>query len=208
MPETANLPNHLRPRREKEFGPARGIPLDRNAKARIMVYVRGYNAKHRAPGQHRGPITRAFLEVLHAMLWKFHNSRSGICFPSYETIAEAAECCRDTVYEAIRALEACGALTWVNRLTRIAQRERDLFGQWVTRWRVIRTSNAYLFRDPLPCAADRWPSKSENPSRTQTQEISSTREPVKVIVLDPQNPLDRALISLGRTFGALPEGER
>jgi hypothetical protein len=31
MPETTRLPNHLRPRREKMFGPARGIPLDGNA---------------------------------------------------------------------------------------------------------------------------------------------------------------------------------
>ena len=40
MSETTRFPNHLRPRREKVFGPARGIPLDRNAKARIKVYVR------------------------------------------------------------------------------------------------------------------------------------------------------------------------
>ena len=34
-------------------------------------------------------------------------------------------------------------------------RELDLFGQWATRWRIIRTSNAYVFRDPLPCAEGR-----------------------------------------------------
>ncbi len=78
-------PKHLRPRREKVFGAARGIPLDRNAKARIMAYVRGYNARYRQQGQHRGPITRAFLEVLEALLWGFHNSKGGACFPSYET---------------------------------------------------------------------------------------------------------------------------
>ena len=37
----------------------------------------------------------------------FHNSRDGRCFPSYEAIADKAKCCRDTVYEAIKALEAC-----------------------------------------------------------------------------------------------------
>ena len=35
----------------------------------------------------KGPLTRAFLEVLEALLWGFHNSRSGCCFPSYEAIA-------------------------------------------------------------------------------------------------------------------------
>ena len=52
MSAIALLPKHLRPRREKVFGPARGIPLDRNAKARIKVYVQGYNARHRQPGGH------------------------------------------------------------------------------------------------------------------------------------------------------------
>jgi len=34
----------------------------------------------------------------------FHNSRDGRCFPSYEAIAKKADCNRDTVYEAIKAL--------------------------------------------------------------------------------------------------------
>lgn len=102
---STTLPKHLRPRREKVFGPARGIPLDRNAKARIMAFVRGYNARYRQERQHRGPITRAFMEVLEALLWGFHNSRGGGCFPSYERISERAKCNRDTVYEAIKALE-------------------------------------------------------------------------------------------------------
>jgi hypothetical protein len=190
MPLTAILPNHLRPRREKVFGPARGIPLDRNAKVRIVFYARTWSAKHCQPGQHRGPITRACMEVLEAMLWGFHNSRSGLCFPSYEAIAVKAECCRDTVYEAIRALEAADVLTWVNRIVRQQVRERDLFGKWAYRWRIVRTSNAYLFRDPLPCAEGRPPgrfsTKSENPPGTQIQKISYTYE-------DPPQPVTEAV---------------
>ena len=162
--------------REKVFGPARGIPLDRNAKARIMFYAKAWNARHRQPGQHRGPLTRAYIEVLEALLWGFHNSRSGLCFPSYEAIAKKAGCCRDTVYEAIRALEAADVLTWVNRIVREQVRERDLFGHWTTRQRVVRTSNAYLFRDPLPCAEGRPAAKSENPPGTQNQDISMLKK--------------------------------
>jgi hypothetical protein len=176
MPETTRLPNHLRPRREKVFGPARGIPLDGNAKARIIIYARGYNAKHCQPGQHRGPLTRAILEVLEALLWGFHNSKSGLCFPSYEAIAAKAECCRDTVYEAIKALEAANILTWVNRIMREQVRERDLFGKWATHWRIVRTSNAYVFRDPLPCAEGRGGTKSENPAGTLNQDISISKK--------------------------------
>ena len=107
------------------------------------------------------------MEVLEALLWGFHNGKDGRCFPSYESIAERAKCSRDTVYEAIKALEFANVLSWVNRITRIRTRERDLFGQWATRWRIIRTSNAYVFRDPLPCHEGRpilrFSSKSENP---------------------------------------------
>ena len=107
-------------RREKVFGEARGIPLDRNAKVRILVYARGYNARYRQRGQHRGPITRAFMEVLEALLWGFHNAKDGRCFPSYESIAKRAQCNRDTVYEAIKALEFANVLSWVNRIMRNA----------------------------------------------------------------------------------------
>ena len=37
---TPALPFHLRPRREKLFGPGRPRPLDRNGKARLMTYAR------------------------------------------------------------------------------------------------------------------------------------------------------------------------
>ena len=147
LPRGAGMRCH---RREKVFGPGRAVPLDRNAKARIAVYARAWSARNRQPRQHRGPITRAFLDVLQALLWGFHNSRSGICFPSYEKIAEKAECARSTVAEALKVLEWAGVLTWQNRITRILVRERDLFGQWAARWQVIRTSNAYVFTDPKP----------------------------------------------------------
>ena len=71
----------LRRRREKVFGPGRAVPLDRNAKARIAAYARAWSARNRQPRQHRGPITRAFLDVLQALLWGFHNSRSGCLLP-------------------------------------------------------------------------------------------------------------------------------
>jgi len=205
MPKAPLLPNHLRPQREKAFGPARGIPLDRNAKARIMVYARAYTAQHRVPGQHRGPLTRAFIEVLEALLWAFHNSRSGQCFPSYEAIAEKAQCCRDTVYEAIRALEAADILTWVNRIVREQVRERDLFGKWTYRWRIVRTSNAYAFRDPLPCSEDRGASKSENPSGTLIQDISVTTAPAAAADADLKGMDMRLLRALHRLGSAIAE---
>jgi hypothetical protein len=184
----------IRSRREKVFGPGRAVPLDRNAKARIAAYARAWSARNRQPRQHRGPITRAFLDVLQALLWGFHNSRSGCCFPSYERIAEAAECARSTVAEALKALEWAGVLTWQNRITRILVRERDLFGQWASRWQVIRTSNAYVFRDPKPQLPGGSPCKSENSTGTRNQELNLLRP---APAPNPNSPLERALQRLG-----------
>src|ERR1700685_895866 len=75
MPVSNPLPIHLRPCREKVFGAARGIPLDRNAKARIIAYAKGYNARMKQPGQHWGPITRAYMQVLEALLFGRHYNR-------------------------------------------------------------------------------------------------------------------------------------
>jgi hypothetical protein len=89
------LPKHLRPRREKIFGFARGFPHDRNARVRIEAFVLAWNAKHKQEGQsHQGPITAAHQRVLHALLWHFMSYKDGLCFPSYESIAEKARCWR------------------------------------------------------------------------------------------------------------------
>jgi hypothetical protein len=162
---------------EKVFGPGRQIPLDRNAKARVAAYARAWDRRHRQPGQRGGALGRAALDVLGALLWAFHNARSGCCFPSYERIAERAGVARSTVAEALRALEFAGVLTWQNRIARIRERCADLFGRDGWRWRVIRTSNAYSFRDPQPQLAG-IPCKSDQRTGTQNQEIPGYLRPV------------------------------
>jgi hypothetical protein len=200
------LPKHLRPRREKVFGLARGFPHDRNARVRIEAYVMAWNAKHKQEGQHQGPVTAAYQRVLHALLWHFMSYKDGLCFPSYETIAEKARCCRDTVYEAILALEDTGVFSWINRIDRVAERVKDLFGHWTNTYRIVRRSNVYEFRDPLPCAealnSFRNSSKSENPTGPEIQELHVSTQPPKIIILDPENQLDAALIRFGSTTGA------
>jgi hypothetical protein len=183
-------------RREKVFGAGRVVPLDRNAKIRVMAYARAWSARHRQPRQHNGPITRAFLEVLQALLWGFHNAQTGVCFPSYEATDRKAGCARSTVAEALKVLEWAGVLSWQNRLTRIRERCTDLFGRATWRWRTIRTSNTYIFRDPKPQLAGVPASKSEIPTGTQDQDIL---DPVETPARDPHNPLECAL----RRFGAV-----
>jgi AraC-like DNA-binding protein len=199
------LPRHLRSRREKLFGQGRPRPLDRNAKVRIMHHARAL-MRRVEKGRAYGSISAKAFAVLEALLFGFHNANSGLCFPSYEKIAERAGCARSTVAESLKALEEAGILSWVNRLARIRERCEDLFGQWGTRTRVIRTSNAYEFRDPLP---SKIPvnvgnsSKSENPSGTSIQESFSLKASASPApeALDPD--LAAALARLGRAVGAL-----
>jgi hypothetical protein len=181
-------------RREKVFGPGRAVPLDRNAKARIQAYARAWDRQHRQPGQRGGALGRAALAVLSALVWGHHNARTGCCFPSYETIAERAGCARSTVAEAIKALEFAGVLTWQNRITRIRERCADLFGRDGWRWRVIRTSNCYQFRDPQAVNSRGVPSKSDQRTGTPDQDVSKA---VPAPAIDPNSPLERALARFG-----------
>ena len=197
-----------RSKREKVFGEGRAIPLDRNAKARIWVYALARTARLRRPGQHRGPLTRATLDVLRTLLWHFHNRTSGRCFPSYERIAGSARVHRTTVARAIAALEQQGVLTWENRLVRQRVATPGLFGpQWMMVPR--RTSNAYCFydyrRDAYGQPIDKPSSpKSQNSTGTTSQEnqelAHEQAEHGASLPLDPSNPLEAALLRLGQAI--------
>jgi hypothetical protein len=73
------------------FGLGRPRALDRNAKVRIMHWARCLS-RRTEKGRAHGQTTAKALAVLEALLWAFHNAASGLCFPSYEKIAEAAHC--------------------------------------------------------------------------------------------------------------------
>jgi Helix-turn-helix domain len=179
-------------RREKMFGMGRPHALDRNAKVRIMHWGRCL-ARRTEKGKAYGQITAKALAVLEALLWGFHNAKSGVCFPSYEKIAEAAGCARSTVAEAIKALEDAGVLSWVQRIKRVRERCGDLLGDDGWRWRVLRTSNAYAFNDPSPAGDQPNSSKSEKPTETPNQELFSSKKREKSIIGHPI----RSLWSIG-----------
>ena len=180
--------SHPGRRRDKVFGSGRTVPLDRNAKARVWAYAKGWAALRRRRGQPRGPLTRAYLDVLKALLWGFHNAHTGRCFPSYERLAEAAKVDRATVARAIKVLEAARVLSWENRLVRERVMVPGLFGP-VPSLVPRRTSNAYWFWDPVP--------KSHDATETRLKSPLLLVEPPPPLALDPSNPLDAVLIRLG-----------
>ena len=206
MSFAATLPRHLCRPREKVFAHARVTPLDRNAKARLMVLAHQL-ARRTAPGRAYGALSAKAVAVLRALLYDFHNSKDGRCFPSYESIAAAAACARSTVAEAIKALEATGLLSWVNRIARIRVKEPNLFGRLEWRTRIIRTSNAYSFRDPGAPAPrpSSEASKSEKPTGPLFQEDSSLSAAAPDF---PPGELGAAMAKLWASMQARKEKER
>jgi hypothetical protein len=68
--------------------------------------------------------------------------------PNLREYRRGVSCVRSTVAEAIKALEDAGIMSWTQRIKRVRERCSDLLGDNGWRWRVLRTSNAYNFRDP------------------------------------------------------------
>ncbi len=138
----------MRTKREKTYG-MRARTLTRADRGRIMQNAHNYNALNRKPGQHNGPLTHAYLVVLHTLLFRFHHQVTGECFPSYVAIAKHSGVSRTTVGQAVKALELANILTWSNRIGRTCRRVRDaVTGQLVWLTQVVRLSNAYEFRVP------------------------------------------------------------
>jgi hypothetical protein len=176
------------------------VPLDREAKVRIMHLARVL-MRRTEKGKHYGILTGKFVAVLHAMLWLIHNSGSGQCNPAYETIADKAACARSTVYEAIKRLEEAGLLSWVNRLSRVQERATDLFGHTIWAPRVIRTSNAYTFRDPKAPASRGKSSKSEFPPGLMDEVKTTSVDNLLAAPSTEMVALGRALASYSKTAG-------
>jgi hypothetical protein len=165
--------------REKVFGNGRTVPLDREAKNRINTLMRALKHPTEA-GKHYGAVTAKAEEVGRVLLWVFHNCKTGLCIPGYDTIAKEVGCHRDTVGEAIRMLETAGILTWCNRRARVIIRGVR---------KVIRISNSYRFIDPG--------SKSEIPAGTTNQDSSPLKGTGKIQPIRPKSHLELALGGTG-----------
>ena len=159
-------------KRASFFGNGRAEPLDREAKIRIIHLARALRHRTRA-GKAYGLISAKAFFVLEVLLYQFHNSVNGRCFPSLETIAERAGCARSTVALALKSLEAAKLLSWHNRIIREHQPDQV---------RVFRTSNAYWFLDPKPSKS----SKSESWTRSRIKFFQPISEP-------QESSLDKAL---------------
>ena len=152
-------------RREKVFGPGRAVPLDRNAKARIAAYAAPGAPATASRANTRVRSTRAFLDVLTPCCGASTTRAPAAAFRAMRRSPPRRSAAALTVAEALKALEWAGVLTWQNRITRARSASATLFGRLVARWQVIRTSNAYVFRDPKAAVSGSLACKSENRAR-------------------------------------------
>jgi Helix-turn-helix domain len=87
----------------------------------------------------RGGLTAIDELVWRELAFRFTNKKTGACFPSYETLAIHAGCCRRTIGNSIKRLRDAGWLRWRRRWWR-----RKLPGGI----EVVADSNSYEVRIP------------------------------------------------------------
>jgi len=150
------------------------------------------------------------MRVLEALLWRFHDADgSARCFPSYEAIAKIADCHRDTVCEAIHALEQTRLISWVHRLKRVRVLVEGVTGPQ-SETRVLRSSNGYQFVDTVPsCKTD---SASGPPNRFNKKDGAHCRAQLLEPPVPPPVPAEPKIAAERSTAAAdgakLPVAER
>jgi hypothetical protein len=189
--------------RIKTFGMGRPKPMSTRTKRRLMDKARGMT-RPTEPGKHYGVLTPKFVAVLEALLVKFHNAVSGLCFPSYDALAEAADCARSTVGKALIALEEAELLSWDHRIKRVFETVIDLFGAVVRgqRSQVQRTSNGYTFffdnNDDAKSSKSDLTSGTRNPFIKKDSSLATAMPATRLPAPKPvDSVLDTALMRLG-----------
>jgi hypothetical protein len=181
-----------------------------------MAYDRTRSAPQRRPGQHRDPITRAFLGVLQALIWDFHNSRSGCCFPSYENHRRQG---RVRAEHRRRGAEGAG----VGRCADLAEPHRADPGARARPVRPVgeplaRHPHVQCLRVPRPSAGARRhadfqvrKSSGKPESKFSMPVLVAARDPDSALILvrassAPTRQRDRRKIALEGSGGPNPEG--
>ena len=111
--------------------------ISRRHRVRLVETLEWISDRLRQKGEHGGPATHATIRVFRALLFRFANTATGVCLPSYKALAQAARTCERTAERAVKRLEALGVL-WIHPRHSV----------WIapdgTEVRV-RTSNGYTF---------------------------------------------------------------
>lgn len=190
--------------RDSTRKPIRWHRIDRNVAARLFHQARLYDLRTKEPGKHGGAIGHAALKVLHTLIFDFLNFKTGQLDPSYDGIARKANLARSTVAEALRRLKILGIINWLRRCS-----DRYEGG----RYELVQETNAYALLpasqwaepvigavSPPPPDPASWGARPPMPSVIgQALEETSIAAQVRMLELEPRDPLAAALAKLGRS---------
>lgn len=129
-----------RKRRKPVFGAAPRAFLGGKMRRKIIEAAEAFERRTKRKGKKNGLLGASGLNVLRAMLFRFHSAQ-GQTYPSYTALQEATGLCRQTIAECIERLERHGFLKVVNRIKRVVD---DVLGLV----RAVQTSNAYTMHLP------------------------------------------------------------
>jgi hypothetical protein len=93
-------------------------PIDRNERAKIVFMAEQLERRTKPAGGRNGVLGYVGLDVLRALLLRFHRGRDGMCCPSYTVLQAATGLCRQSIANGLKRLEACGILKITRRLVR------------------------------------------------------------------------------------------
>ena len=124
-------------------------PLDRNQRAKVWTIAQSMERLTKQKGKRNGCISGIGLRVLNCLLYRFQNSNSGRCDPSYDALQKMTGLCRGAITKAIDRLEASGLLTVTRRMIRARQAViSPLTGRAHECIVVRQISNAYVITEP------------------------------------------------------------
>ena len=119
----------------------------------LLNRAEAYERETKRPGCVNGAIGQPGIRVFRALLEIWHNSLTGRCDPSYDTIQEKTGLSRQSVATGIAKARAAGFLRVTRRMGYV-MRDVLIAGTWTRLRKIEQRSNAYGFPPPIPPIAE------------------------------------------------------
>ena len=145
---------------------ALSTPMDGNQRARIIHLCERMERATKGKGCRNGILGLPAMMILRCLLMLFHNRRTGLCCPSYDTLQQVTGLCRQSISIALQRLESAGVLKITRRMIRVASSVGGAICQ--------QSSNLYAFAEP----AGQLDMGRQQHRRVFVPDLESTRQTV------------------------------
>jgi hypothetical protein len=181
--------------------------IDRNDRARVLMCAEALERRTKRKHKRDGVLGQSALTLLRCLLTHFQNAKTGRLDPSYTQMQKITGFCRETIANALKALENAGILEIMRRIVRercrVWSEEAKKFFVYD---RVVQTTNAYMVNFPLPDRATFGDLGAPllRPDRCQPSESRFSTEPTSRLNYSNSEPLDSApRNALDSLFGSI-----